>query len=171
MRLDRHPYGKNRDFPHINVSSFDDFTEKQRLNAKKWDHFGISNKAYETLKNFDHSARVIKVAGKTLLIAGVIADTISLGKTIESDLKDVDRKLGKTTGTEIVRIAGSWTGSAIGAKYGSMFGASFGTAALPGIGTAVGGIAGGLIGATVLGIAGSYSGELAEYIIDISELE
>ena len=52
-----------------------------------------------------------------------------------------------------------------------MFGASFGTAALPGIGTAVGGITGGLIGATVLGIAGSYSGELAEYIIDISELE
>lgn len=171
MRLDRHPYGKNRDFPHINVSAFDDFTERQRLNAKKWDHFGISNKAYEALKNFDHSAKVIKVAGKTLLVAGVIADTISLGKAVESDLKDADRKLGKTTGTEIFRIAGSWTGSAIGAKYGSMLGASFGTAALPGIGTAVGGIAGGLIGATVLGIAGSYSGELAEHIIDISELE
>ena len=50
-------------------------------------------------------------------------------------------------------------------------GASVGTAALPGLGTAAGGIAGGLIGATVLGIIGSYSGDLAEYVIDISELE
>ena len=39
------------------------------------------------------------------------------------------------------------------------------------VGTAAGGIAGGLIGATVLGIIGSYSGDLAEYVIDISELE
>lgn len=171
MRLDRHPYGKNRDFPHINVSAFSDSTPKQIANAAKWDHFGISNKAYEMLKNFDHTAKVIKVAGKTLLVAGVVAETISLGKTIESDLNDADRKLGKSTGTEIIRIIGSWTGSAIGAKYGAMAGASVGTAALPGVGTAVGGIAGGLIGATALGLVGSYSGDLAEYIIDISELE
>ena len=52
-----------------------------------------------------------------------------------------------------------------------MLGASVGTAALPGLGTAAGGIAGGLIGATVLGIISSYSGDLAEYVIDISELE
>ncbi len=171
MRLDRHPYGKNRDFPHINVSAFSDSTPKQIANAAKWDHFGISNKAYEMLKNFDHTAKVIKVAGKTLLVAGVVAETISLGKTIESDLNDADRKLGKSTGTEIIRIIGSWTGSAIGAKYGAMAGAYVGTAALPGVGTAVGGIAGGLIGATALGLVGSYSGDLAEYIIDISELE
>lgn len=171
MRLDRHPYGKNRDFPHINVSAFSDSTEKQILNAKKWDHFGISNKAYDALKNFDHTAKVIRVSGKTLLVAGVVYDTISLGKTIESDLKDADRKLGRSTGTEIIGILGSWAGSAAGAKVGAMVGASIGTSALPGVGTAVGGIAGGLIGATVLGIAGSYSGDLAGYIIDISELD
>ena len=171
LRLDRHPYGKNRDFPHLNVGTLDSFTKRQIINAGKWDHFGISNKAYDALKSFDQTAKVIKVSGKTLLITGIIADTISLGKAIESDLKDADRKLGKTTSIEIIRIIGSWTGSAIGAKYGAMLGASVGTAALPGLGTAAGGIAGGLIGATVLGIIGSYSGDLAEYVIDISELE
>lgn len=163
LRLDRHPYGKNRDFPHLNVGTLDSFTKRQIINAGKWDHFGISNKAYDALKSFDQTAKVIKVSGKTLLITGIIADTISLGKAIESDLKDADRKLGKTTSIEIIRIIGSWTGSAIGAKYGAMLGAS--------VGTAAGGIAGGLIGATVLGIIGSYSGDLAEYVIDISELE
>ena len=123
----------------------------------------FTNKAYDALKSFDQTAKVIKVSGKTLLITGIIADTISLGKAIESDLKDADRKLGKTTSIEIIRIIGSWTGSAIGAKYGAMLGAS--------VGTAAGGIAGGLIGATVLGIIGSYSGDLAECVIDISELE
>ena len=171
LRLDRHPYGKNRDFPHLNVGTLDSFTKRQIINAGKWDHFGISNKAYDALKSFDQTAKVIKVSGKPLLITGIIADTISLGKAIESDLKDADRKLGKTTSIEIIRIIGSWTGSAIGAKYGAMLGASVGTAALPGLGTAAGGIAGGLIGATVLGISGSYSGDLAEYVIDISELE
>lgn len=71
------------------------------INAGKWDHFGISNKAYDALKSFDQTAKVIKVSGKTLLITGIIADTISLGKAIESDLKDADRKLGKTTSIEI----------------------------------------------------------------------
>ncbi len=171
MRLDRHPYKGNNDFPHLNVSALPDATLKQQLNAKNWDHFGISNSAYEALKNFDSTAKVIKVAGKTLLISGVVVDTISLCKTIESDLKDADRKLGKSTRAEIISIAGSWTGSAIGAKYGAMLGSSVGTAALPGLGTAVGGIAGGVIGATVLGIAGSYSGNLANYVIDISNAD
>ena len=104
LRLDRHPYGKNRDFPHLNVGTLDSFTKRQIINAGKLDHFGISNKAYDALKSFDQTAKVIKVSGKTLLITGIIADTISLGKAIESDLKDADRKLGKTTSIEIIRI-------------------------------------------------------------------
>lgn len=33
LRLDRHPYGKNRDFPHLNVGTLDSFTKRQIRNS------------------------------------------------------------------------------------------------------------------------------------------
>ena len=117
------------------------------------------------LKNFDSTAKIIRVSGKTLLETNVIAETISLGQAVYSDLQDADRKIGKSTYREIARISGSWAGSAAGAKVGAMVGAAAGTAVLPGLGTAVGGT----MGALILGVTGSFGGEaLGKYIVDIS---
>lgn len=87
--------------------------------------------------------------------------------TIDDDLHDADRKIGKKTYSSAAEIGGSWAGSALGAKGGAWAGAAIGTAVLPGVGTAVGGIAGGL----VLGVVGSFAGSsLGKWVIDSTEI-
>ena len=165
FRADLHPYQGNPAYYHINVDALPGSSARQRALAKGLDHVEISENAYRVLKNFNDTAKIVRAAGKVLLVAGAALDALELYQTVQDDLQDADRKIGKKTYSEIASIGGSWSGATLGAKSGAMAGAAIGTAILPGIGTAVGGIAGGLI----LGIVGSYGGStLGKWVVDIT---
>lgn len=167
FNADLHPYHGNPSYCHMNVRTLPDASLWQKNLAEQLDHAQIPKCAYDVLKDFEHSAKVVKVAGRVLLVAGAALDVLELCNTIDDDLHDADRKIGKKTYTTVVSIGGSWAGGALGAKGGALAGAAIGSAILPGIGTAVGGVVGGL----VLGITGSYVGSsLGEWIIDITEV-
>ena len=135
--------------------------------AKRLDHAEISKEIYDVLKDFQTSAKKVRIAGRVLLVAGSVLDALELCSTIDDDLHDADRKIGKKTYSSAAEIGGSWAGSALGAKGGAWAGAAIGTAVLPGVGTAVGGIAGGL----VLGVVGSFAeSSLGKWVIDITEI-
>ncbi|MCI2056633.1 MAG: hypothetical protein LKJ86_05735 [Oscillibacter sp.] len=163
------------DFYHINTvegksikSGKYTASEWQLNNLNGLNHTEISEDAYTVLKNFDGVAKKIRVAGRVLAATGVVLDALELYQSIEIDKHDADRKIGKTTYSEIASIGGSWAGGALGAKGGALLGASIGTAIFPGVGTAIGGVAGGLI----LGIVGSFTGDkLGSYVVDITMVE
>lgn len=170
FKADKHTYHGIKDYTHVNVNVSDipDIKERQIEFASKLDHKHVSNEVYAILKDFDHSAKVVKTAGKVLLVTGIVLDTLELYGAIENDLNDADRKLGRTTSSAVASIVGSWGLGAVGAEGGAVLSAAIGTAILPGVGTAIGGVAGGL----VLGIVdSSFGGRLGNYIIDITELE
>lgn len=105
--------------------------------------------------------------GEILLAAGIVADAITLGDAIHTDLNDADQKLGKLTAQTSASIIGSWGGGTLGAEAGTYGGAMIGSMIFPGPGTLVGGAVGGL----VLGIVGSIGGSvLGEWIVDISNI-
>ncbi|MBU5627826.1 complement resistance protein TraT [Oscillibacter sp. MSJ-2] len=140
----------------------------QLQNLNKLNHTEISYDAFQVLRNFDGVAKKIRIAGKVLLAAGVALDVLELSRTIEDDLQDADRKIGKETYSEIASIGGSWAIGALGAESGTLLGASVGTAIFPGVGTVIGGAIGGL----VLGLAGSFAGDrLGSFVIDITMVE
>lgn len=133
------------------------------------DHVAITEDAFLKVGAFGHGAKVVKIAGRILLVAGAVLDAIEIGTTMYDDLNDADGKLGRSTITTAASIAGEWGGSIAGAKIGAMAGAALGSAILPGPGTLVGGAVIGLAG----GIAGSIAGDsfgnwIAEYILDIT---
>ncbi|WP_312279673.1 hypothetical protein [Oscillibacter sp.] len=164
---DLHPYQGNPNYYHINVRTSAEAFAWQKSLASQVDHMEISKEAYDILKDFQHSAKVVKTAGRIFLVAGAALDALELANTIDDDLHDADGKIGKITYTSAASIGGSWAGGALGAKGGALAGAAIGTAILPGIGTAIGGIAGGLI----LGVAGSYAGSsLGKWVINITEI-
>ena len=143
-------------------------SEFQRANLNALNHTEISDDAYRVLKDFDGVAKKVRVAGKILLVAGAVLDALELYQTIEGDLHDADRKIGKKTYSAVAGIGGSWGLGALGAKGGAAAGAAIGTAIMPGVGTAIGGAVGGL----VLGIAGSYGGDaLGRWVVDITVTE
>ena len=167
FRADLHPYKGNSNYYHVNVDTLPDAPVHQQNLAKRLDHAEISKEAYDVLKDFQTSAKKVRIAGRVLLVAGSVLDALELCSTIDDDLHDADRKIGKKTYSSAAEIGGSWAGSALGAKGGAWAGAAIGTAVLPGVGTAVGGIAGGLI----LGVAGSFAGSsLGKWVIDITEI-
>lgn len=167
FRADLHPYKGNSNYYHVNVDTLPDAPVHQQNLAKRLDHAEISKEAYDVLKDFQTSAKKVRIAGRVLLVAGSVLDVLELCSTIDDDLHDADRKIGKKTYSSAAEIGGSWAGSALGAKGGAWAGAAIGTAVLPGVGTAVGGIAGGL----VLGVAGSFAGSsLGKWVIDITEI-
>lgn len=163
------------DFYHINTVEGKSIqrgkyaaSELQLNNLNGLNHTEISDDAYKVLKNFDGVAKKIRVAGRVLAATGIVLDALELYQTIEIDKQDADRKIGKTTYSEIASIGGSWAGGALGAKGGALVGASIGTAIFPGVGTAIGGAAGGFI----LGIVGSFTGDkLGSYVVDITMVE
>ena len=55
--------------------------------------------------------KVVKIAGRILLVAGLALDALEIGLTIYDDLHDADGKLGKKTLSTIVSIGGSWGGT------------------------------------------------------------
>lgn len=97
---------------------------KKRLN-----HYPLSEKAYNFLKNLDKAQKTVKIAGKVLLVCGLGLDVLELGMAIYDDLTDADRKLGKKTLSTIASIGGSWAGASIGAKLGAAAGLWTGLAA------------------------------------------
>lgn len=173
FRVDE-PHG-SFNYPHINTvegrsikSGKYNPSEFQRANLNALNHTEISDDAYRVLKDFGGVAKKVRVAGKILLVAGAALDALELYQTIEGDLHDADRKIGKETYAAVAGIGGSWGLGALGAKGGAAAGAAIGTAIMPGVGTAIGGAVGGL----VLGIAGSYGGDaLGRWVVDITVTE
>ena len=167
FRADLHPYKGNSNYYHVNVDTLPDAPVHQQNLAKRLDHAEISKEAYDVLKDFQTSAKKVRIAGRVLLVAGSVLDALELCSTIDDDLHDADRKIGKKTYSSAAEIGGSWAGSALGTKGGAWAGAAIGTAVLPGVGTAAGGIAGGL----VLGVAGSFAGSsLGKWVVDMTEI-
>lgn len=168
------PHGRFN-YPHINTvegrsikSGKYNPSEFQRANLNAWNHTQISDNAYRVLKDFDGAAKKVRVAGKILLVTGAALDVLELYQTVEGDLHDADRKIGKKTYSAVAGIGGSWGLGVLGAKGGAAAGAAIGTAIMPGVGTAIGGAVGGL----VLGIAGSYGGNaLGRWVVDITATE
>lgn len=102
------------------------------------------------------------------MVMGTVLEAYELSQTIESDLHDADRKIGKKTYSHVASIAGSWSLSALLAGKGASAGAAIGTAIMPGVGTAIGGVVGGL----TLGLTGSFAGSvIGKWVIDITVTE
>ena len=161
----------NYPYNHINTVNPGDFgrlyqpsNQVQAWLLAKTDHMKISEKTYNILKRFDGVAKVVRIAGKILLITGIVLDALELGLAIKKDLNDADQKLGRTTASAVVSIVGTWGGAIAGAKIGAMVGAVAGAAIAPPL-APIGGLAGGL----VLGIVGAAAGDaFAEWVIDIT---
>ena len=158
----------NITYPHINFDPRPDSNWLYDQIKSNYNHYRLSDSAYDKLKDLKDAGKKVRVAGKVLLVAGIALDVLELGTTIDADLNDADRKLGKKTLSTAVGIGGSWADAALGAKGGAMLGAVAGTAAFPFFGTAIGGVIGGVFG----GIGGGLAGDkLATYIVDITYLE
>ena len=167
FRADLHHYKGNTSYYHINVDALPNASAWQKRLASELDHTEISKEAYDILKDFQHSAKVVRIAGRVLLAAGAALDALELCNVTDEDLHDADQKIGKKTYSTAASIGGSWAGGALGAKGGALAGAAIGTVILPELGTAAGGITGGLI----LGVAGSYAGSsLGKWVIDITDV-
>lgn len=164
FRLDRPHMEKSEPLDyHINYKPI-----KHKDLYKLLNHKTIKEETFLKLKDFQRIRKIANIAGKKLLVAGILLDTLELGKTIISDLHDADRKLGRTTTMTAISIGGRWAGAAIGAKGGAMAGAAIGTAIFPGPGTAILGTALGLAGGA-LGASGAE--KITEWAFDISRLE
>ena len=83
-------------------------SEFQRQNINKWNHLEISDDAYQVLKNFDGVAKKAEVAGRRLAVAGAALDALELLQTINIDIHDADRKIGRLTYSAAASIGGSW---------------------------------------------------------------
>lgn len=143
-------------------------SEFQLANLNSINHKEISEDAYRILKDFDGISKKVRTAGKVLLVTGVALDALELYQTIESDLHDADRKIGKKTYSHAASIGGSWLLSALFSEGGALAGAAIGTAIMPGVGTAIGGV----VGSVTLGLAGSFGGSaLGKWVVDISVME
>ena len=122
----------------------------------------LSDKAYKHLSNLKGTAKKVRRAGKVLVLCGAALAALELGLAVNADLKDADKKLGKTTVSTTISIGGSWAGAALLAKAGALLGAATGPAAPFAI--PILSLAGGIVGS----IGGSH---LAEYIVDITYVE
>ena len=143
-------------------------SERQLANLNAMNHTEISEDAYRLLKDFDGTCKKVRTAGRVLLVAGLALEALELYQTIESDLHDADRKIGKKTYSHVASIVGSWALSALGSKGGAWIGATIGTAIMPGVGTAIGGAVGGV----TLGLVGSFGGSaIGKCVVDISATE
>lgn len=153
-------------YPHVNFDPTADSNALYDFIRKQFNHYPLTDEAYNALKDLKDVGKKVKIAGKVLLVAGAVLDALELGMAIDADLKDADRKLGKTTASTFFSIVGRWGGAAAGAKGGAVLGALMGPAAPVAI--PVLSIAG--------GIAGSFLGDwggniLVEKVVDITKAE
>lgn len=128
----------------------------------RYNHYPLSDDAYNALKDLKSTGKKVRIAGRVLLVGGIALDVLELGTAVNADLKDADRKLGKTTALTAASIGGSWAGGALGAKAGALLGTLAGPAAPVAI--PILSIAG--------GIGGAFGGDkLAQWVIDITDVE
>ena len=138
-------------YPHINFNPRPDSNYYDQIQSN-YNHYRLSDSAYDKLKDLKSAGKMVHVAGRVLLVAGIALDALELGTTIDADLKDADRKLGKKTLSTAVGIGGSWASAALGVKLGAPACAATGPAApiaVPVL-SLVGGI-GGALGGDALG--------------------
>lgn len=150
------------DYNHVNFDKMPDSNWLYNQIQSRYNHYPLSDDAYNALKDLKSTGKKVRIAGKVLLVAGVALDVLELGTAIQEDLNDVDGKLGRTTVSTVASIGGSWAGGALGAKAGALLGALAGPAAPVAI--PVLSIAG--------GIGGAFGGDkFAQWVIDITEAE
>ena len=114
------------------------------------------------MKDLKDTGKKVRIAGKVLLVAGIALDALELGIAVNADLKDADRKLGKTTASTVASIGGRWAGAAAGAKAGAVIGAMTGPAAPVAI----------PVLSIMGGVGGSFAGDyLAKWVVDITYAE
>ena len=149
-------------YNHINMDVIKDAKESTWIYdkiRKSYNHYPLSDDAYNILKNLKGTGKTVRVAGKTLLVAGVALDALELGIAIDKDLKDTDKKLGKKTVSTAEKIGGRWAGAAAGEQIGAFAGAFTGPAAP--VFVPVLALAG--------GVAGSLGGDaFAGWVVDIT---
>ncbi len=146
------------DYNHLNVE-FDNSTKTYSEIAKKYNHTRIPDKLYNQINDLEKFGKKVRIGGRILVVAGIVLDTIELGTTINKDLKDTDKKLGKKTVKTTVEIGGRWAGAWAGAELGAMAGAFTGPLspiAVP-------------VLAVVGGVGGAFAGDaIAGKIVDIT---
>lgn len=148
-------------YNHINLAEVKNEGKLYKTLRTRYNHYHLSDEAYNLLKDLKKTGKKIRIGGRILLVAGIALDALELGTTIDSDLKDADKKIGKKTVSAAVSIGGRWAGAELGAELGAMAGTLTGPlapAAIP-----ILSIAG--------GIAGSFAGDMiGRYVVDITYL-
>lgn len=94
------------DYNHINIDFQKPPTEFQTWLKKNFNHYPLTDNAYNATKDLKAFGKNVRYAGRTLLIAGVALDTLELGMAIDKDLKDADKKIGKKTVSTAAKIGG-----------------------------------------------------------------
>ena len=147
------------DYNHVNFGEVDNSNLLYDWVRKTYDHYPLSDDAYTALSHLDDTAKVVRIGGKILAVAGAALDALELGVAVYDDLNDADRKLGKTTVSTAVSIGTRWGGAAAGAKLGALAGTLAGAAAPLAI----------PILSLVGGIAGAFGGDaLGQWVVDIT---
>ena len=150
------------DYNHVNLDPMPKTNMLYEHLRERYNHYPLTDDAYNALKDLEGTGKKVKIAGKVLLVAGIALDALELGLAVEADLKDADRKLGKTTASTAASIGGRWVGAAAGAKGGAVLGAMTGPAAPVAI----------PVLSLVGGIGGSFAGDyLAKWVVDITYAE
>lgn len=150
------------DYPHVNFDPVSNSNFLYDYIQKQYNHYPLTDDAYNILKDLEGTGKKVRVAGKVLLVAGIVLDALELGLAVDADLNDADRKLGKTTVSAAVSIGGRWAGASVGAKFGAALGAMTGPAAPVTIS----------ILSIMGGIGGSFAGDyLAKWVVDITYVE
>ncbi len=154
---------KPLNYSHINLEKIPNSTDIYDWARARYNHYPLNDDAYKALSDLKGTTKKVRFGGKVLLVAGIALDALELGLAINSDLKDVDKKLGKPTVSTVASIGGSWAASALLAKAGALAGVATGPALAP-FAIPILSLLGGIAGA----IGGS---RLAEYIVDITYVE
>lgn len=123
----------------------------------------VSSQTQSLLNNINQASKIVEIGKKTVIVSSLVLDALELGLSIEKDLTDADKKIGKKTWTTAAEIGGSWAGLWLGAKIGSRTGAL--------IGGPVGTIAGAMTGFAAALILSEWGEKLGEYIIDLTDLQ
>jgi len=153
---------KEINYNHLNIDKMKNSNRLYDRLQQRYNHHPLGDRKYNFLKDLKSAGKKVQIAGKVLLVGGVVLDALELGLAVNEDLKDADKKLGKTTVSTAVSIGGSWAGAAALAEAGALIGLTTGLAAP--IVSPILSVVGGVVGA----IGG---GKLAEYVVDITYVE
>ena len=150
---------KTIDYNHINFEKVDNSNLLYNWIQSRYNHYPLSDDAYNVLKNLDGVQKEIRIKGRKLLVVGGVLDALELGLAVIADIRDKDGRADSTISSAI-SIGGGWAGSILGAKAGAMLGVLGGPAApliIPVL-SLVGGIAGSVPVIDRSGAAGKHHG-------------